>query len=78
MTQAALDVRKVGVRYRDVTALVDASLTLESGRVCGLVGMNGSGKSTLFKAIMGVVRPDTGTITIHGGPPATAPARTAG
>ena len=53
----ALQVEHLGVRYREVTALVDTSLTLEPGRVCGLVGMNGSGKSTLFKSIMGVVRP---------------------
>ncbi|WP_280480175.1 ATP-binding cassette domain-containing protein, partial [Nocardia cyriacigeorgica] len=33
-------------------------LTVESGRVCGLIGMNGSGKSTLFKTIMGLVTPD--------------------
>ncbi|RRQ26851.1 metal ABC transporter ATP-binding protein [Rhodococcus sp. Eu-32] len=68
----ALDVAGVGVRYRDVTALVDASLTLQPGRICGLVGMNGSGKSTLFKAIMGVVRPDSGSIRIFGGPPVDA------
>lgn len=68
----ALQVDGVGVRYRDVTALIDASLTLEPGRVCGLVGMNGSGKSTLFKSIMGVVRPDTGSIRIFGGQPTKA------
>ncbi|MDJ0391847.1 metal ABC transporter ATP-binding protein [Rhodococcus sp. G-MC3] len=70
--QPALEIDGVGVRYRDVTALVDASLTLNAGRVCGLVGMNGSGKSTLFKAVMGVVRPDTGSIKVFGGPPAKA------
>ena len=68
----ALQVEHLGVRYREVTALVDTSLTLEPGRVCGLVGMNGSGKSTLFKSIMGVVRPDTGSIRIFGGPPEKA------
>lgn len=68
----ALQVTGVGVAYRDVTALIDASLTLASGRVCGLVGMNGSGKSTLFKAIMGEVKPDTGSIAIFGGAPALA------
>ncbi|MET0318256.1 MAG: ABC transporter, partial [Rhodococcus fascians] len=36
----ALDIVGVSVAYREVTALSDASLTLESGRVCGLVGMN--------------------------------------
>ena len=68
----ALQVEHLGVRYREVTALVDTSLTLEPGRVCGLVGMNGSGKSTLFKSIMGVVRHETGSIRIFGGPPEKA------
>lgn len=71
-TTPALRVEGVSVRYRDVTALVDTSLTLEAGRVCGLVGVNGSGKSTLFKAVMGVVNPDAGSISILGGPPARA------
>ncbi len=43
------------VRYGDVLALDGATLRVEAGRVCGLIGMNGSGKSTLFKAIMGMV-----------------------
>src|SRR5699024_12529366 len=43
-----------------------ASLTLEAGRICGLVGMNGSGKSTLFKTIMGIVEPDSGQVSING------------
>lgn len=73
MTQvAALLVEAVTVRYGPALALHDVTLTLQPGRVCGLVGMNGSGKSTLFKAIMGLVRPDTGTVHIHGTTPAAA------
>lgn len=68
----ALQLDGVDVRYRDVVALTDASLTLAPGRVCGLVGMNGSGKSTLFKAVMGVVKPDSGSIEVFGGHPAQA------
>jgi manganese/iron transport system ATP-binding protein len=45
-------------------ALRDASFTLAPGTICGLVGMNGSGKSTLFKAIMGLVRPQSGQVRI--------------
>ena len=60
------------VRYGPVVALQDATLTLQPGRVCGLVGMNGSGKSTLFKAIMGLVRLDAGTVRIQGADPARA------
>ena len=69
---AALEVRDLRVAYGDVQALDGASLTLDHGRVCGLVGVNGSGKSTLFKAVMGVVRPDAGTVLVDGADPATA------
>ena len=57
----AISVEGVTVRYGDVEALHLASVSIAPGRACGLVGMNGSGKSTLFKAIMGLVKPDTGT-----------------
>ncbi|MBV6757460.1 metal ABC transporter ATP-binding protein [Rhodococcus opacus] len=71
-TQPAVEVRDVTVHYGDVLALDRVSLVLRPGRVCGLVGMNGSGKSTLFKAIMGTVKPDTGTVRINGAAPAAA------
>ncbi|MDQ0576965.1 metal ABC transporter ATP-binding protein [Agromyces albus] len=68
----ALIVRGLTVHYGDVLALDDVSITLQRGTICGLVGMNGSGKSTLFKAIMGSVKPDRGTVTIEGLPPKRA------
>ncbi|WP_022892794.1 metal ABC transporter ATP-binding protein [Agromyces subbeticus] len=69
---AALEVRDVTVHYGEVLALDGASLRLERGIVCGLVGMNGSGKSTLFKVIMGMVKPDRGSVQILGGSPKEA------
>lgn len=72
MTSPAILVEDVNVHYGDVLALADTSLTLESGRVCGLIGMNGSGKSTLFKTIMGMVRPDSGRVLINGESPGKA------
>ncbi|MBO0898482.1 metal ABC transporter ATP-binding protein [Cellulomonas sp. zg-ZUI222] len=68
----ALEVRDLHVSYGTVRALDGASLTLDHGRVCGLVGVNGSGKSTLFKCVMGVVRPDAGTVLVDGTDPAAA------
>lgn len=68
----AIDVEHVTVHYGDVLALDDVSLRVDSGRVCGLIGMNGSGKSTLFKTIMGLVSPDTGAVRVDGGDPAVA------
>ncbi len=68
----AVEVDQVTVHYGEVQALDHASLALHSGRVCGLIGMNGSGKSTLFKTIMGMIRPDTGTVLVRGETPAKA------
>lgn len=69
---AALRVEHATVRYGDVVALDDASVTLEAGRVCGLVGMNGSGKSSLFRAIMGRVPIGAGRVEILGREPEAA------
>ncbi|RVW05732.1 metal ABC transporter ATP-binding protein [Rhodococcus xishaensis] len=68
----AIRVKDVTFHYGEVLALRDVSLTVAHGRVCGLIGMNGSGKSTLFKTIMGLVEPDTGTVTIDGRSPSSA------
>jgi len=72
VTAPALEVGGVSVHYGDVLALDRVSLTLDAGQVCGLIGINGSGKSTLFKTIMGLVRPDSGTVRIDGGTPSAA------
>lgn len=61
-----LSCENVHVNYGPVRALTGASFTLDTGRICGLIGMNGSGKSTLFKAIMGVVPAHAGAITLDG------------
>ena len=42
------------------------SLSLESGRIVGILGPNGSGKSTLIKMMAGVLKPTSGQITING------------
>jgi len=69
---AAIAVEDVAVSYHDLLALDAVSLRVESGRVCGLVGMNGSGKSTLFKTIAGMLRPDRGRVLVDGEDPASA------
>ncbi len=72
MSTPALLVDNVTVHYGEVLALDAASLTLDPARICGLVGMNGSGKSTLFKVIMGMIKPDAGTVRINGQSPGRA------
>lgn len=44
------------------------SLSLESGRIVGILGPNGSGKSTLIKMMAGVLKPTSGQIIINGYP----------
>lgn len=54
------------------TAIYDVSIQLACATTCALVGVNGSGKSTLFKSIMGLVTPQTGTVSLGGLPVKTA------
>ena len=61
-----IEADQVCVDYNGTVALYDASLKVNSGSICGLVGMNGAGKSTFFKALMGFVRPSRGKIKING------------
>ena len=48
------------------TALKGVSLTLESGRILGLMGPNGSGKTTFLKIVAGLQKPSGGTFTVDG------------
>ena len=65
MSEISIDIEDVTVAYNGKVALQSASLQLEAGTICGLIGMNGSGKSTLFKAIMGFVKPTSGRVLIN-------------
>ncbi|MFD0776049.1 ATP-binding cassette domain-containing protein, partial [Streptomonospora algeriensis] len=60
------------VRYGDVLALEDVSLSVGPGRICGLLGANGSGKSTLFTTIMGLTGAEAGSVRILGAAPERA------
>tara|TARA_Y100001968_G_C19437504_1_gene760586 strand:+ start:1312 stop:2106 length:795 start_codon:yes stop_codon:yes gene_type:complete len=61
-----IEAKDVCVDYNGTVGLYDASLRLDAGSICGLVGMNGAGKTTFFKALMGFIRPSRGTIRING------------
>jgi ribose transport system ATP-binding protein len=54
--------------YSGVTVLKGVDFTVAPGRVVGLIGENGAGKSTLSSLITGVVRPDSGEMTLDGRP----------
>ena len=63
-----LEVKNLTKTFDGFAALDDLSLTVPSGAVYGLVGPNGAGKSTIIRQIMGVYRPDTGSVTLDGVP----------
>jgi len=69
---AVAEWRDVGKRYGSVVAVDDVSLELRAGEATALVGHNGAGKTTLIKMLLGLVRPDTGSVRIMGHDPAGA------
>src|SRR5215470_16816376 len=62
-----LEITGLTKRFRDgQLAVDDLSLRVERGQILGLLGPNGAGKTTTLRALMGLVRPQAGTITIFG------------
>ncbi len=53
-------------KYKDFT--LNCSLEVRTGRITGVVGENGAGKSTTFKAILGLIKVDNGTVEVFGKP----------
>jgi branched-chain amino acid transport system ATP-binding protein len=62
----ALTVENLSKRYKGVTALIDISLSVESGERLAIIGPNGAGKTTFINLISGVLRPVTGRISLFG------------
>lgn len=71
MTDLVVETRGLRKVYRDrgrkVVAVDDLDLMVERGGVHGFLGPNGSGKTTTIKMLLGLARPDSGTITVLGG-----------
>jgi len=64
--RSVLEVRNLHVFYGGIHALQGVSLSVPEGAVVTLLGANGAGKTTTLRAIMGLVRPREGTITLNG------------
>lgn len=65
---AHLEIERLTVLYEQRRALDNISFRVPYGDRVVLVGPNGAGKSTLFKALVGLVKPNSGAIHIHGQP----------
>ena len=64
--QNALEVHSLNKSF-DRFALKDVSFTLPRGAVMGFIGENGAGKTTTIKAVLGLIRKDSGDISVLGG-----------
>jgi ABC-2 type transport system ATP-binding protein len=62
----AVDVENVVKSFGTLRALDGITLRVKPGEIYGLLGPNGSGKTTLIRAIVGLVAPDSGTVTVLG------------
>lgn len=61
-----VELSNVTKRYGSVVACNNVDLVLRGGEIHGVLGENGAGKSTLMKMLIGLVQPDSGTITVRG------------
>lgn len=66
MTRNLLACKDLVFRYDGRTVLNGATLTVEKGEFVGVIGPNGAGKSTLLKILSGVLRPESGRVTLGG------------
>ena len=71
-TATAVSLRGVTKRYANVHAVAGVDLTIRSGEVVALLGPTGAGKSTTIEMLLGLVKPDQGSVQVYGGTPTDA------
>lgn len=66
MTKTILEARNLVKKYGNLTAVNDVNLAIQQGEILGLLGPNGAGKTTLISMITGLLKPNSGRITVDG------------
>jgi zinc transport system ATP-binding protein len=64
-----IELEKLTVTYQQHVALDGVTMKVPAGQFLAIVGPNGSGKTTLVKAVLGTIRPTSGTVRVFGKPP---------
>jgi zinc transport system ATP-binding protein len=75
MAEAAIEVKDVTVTLGHQPVLEDVNLSVPRGEYVALIGPNGGGKTTLLRVLLGLVRPQTGTVRVLGADPEEAHGR---
>jgi ABC-type branched-subunit amino acid transport system ATPase component len=65
-TAPRLQVTGLTKRFGGLVAVKDIGFAIEPGEILGLIGPNGSGKSTVMKLVMGIERPNAGSVLLDG------------
>ena len=69
MTQARpVEVSEISKSFGTTQAVVDVSFAVERGEILGLLGPNGAGKTTTIRIVLDIFKPDSGTVSVLGGP----------
>jgi ABC-2 type transport system ATP-binding protein len=61
-----IELKQVSKSYKGIVLFENANLSIEKGKIYGLIGPNGSGKSVLFKIMCGFLFPDQGSVIVRG------------
>jgi len=65
MSNTIIDIKNITAKYSQKIALENASLKVLNDDYLGIIGPNGGGKTTLMKIILGMMKPDSGSVTFY-------------
>lgn len=63
---AVIEIEGLVKCFGEQTVLSDINVSIERGKIYGLVGRNGSGKTVLMRCILGIIHPDQGSVRVNG------------
>ena len=66
MAQPVVSLDQVSKYFANVTAVDRLSVTIPQGSIFGLLGPNGAGKTTSIRMVVGILRPDQGSVRVFG------------
>ena len=67
--ETAVEIKDATLSFGGTKAVDGLTLTLGKGEILGFLGTNGGGKTTTIKMLLGLLRPDSGTVSVMGGAP---------